>query len=346
LGKIQQLEPPRVFISHAWEDKDLVRRLEKALSDAGAEVWVDHAGIRGGDNLPERINDALAWCNTLLLIWTNAAASSHWVKLEWTNAISLRKLIIPCPINGMPVPPILANTVYVDFSDEKKGVRELLQALRLAQASHEEPDSKLAGVIHARLIQTVPPVIPKPPQDEPAVMPRTCKPPVVKPAIIQLRHTPANPLSVDAVNQMLRDRDFFDQYDNKSGKGIQHHYESVEPQGAKLVLDHATSLTWQQGGSEKDFSFNDAEAYIGQLNAKNYGGYKDWRLPTLEEAMSLMEPKKHGELYLDPVFDRREWWIWTADKESAGRAWFVSFLSGPCYLNDFGSGYCVRAVRS
>lgn len=29
---------PRIFISHAWEDKALVREIEMALKDAGAEV--------------------------------------------------------------------------------------------------------------------------------------------------------------------------------------------------------------------------------------------------------------------------------------------------------------------
>src|SRR5262245_57551379 len=133
-GKTQQIEAPRIFISHAWEDKELVRCLEAQLKSAGAEVWVDHAGIRGGDNLPERINDALEWCNTLLLIWSKAAAGSRWVKLEWTNAISLERLVIPCPLDKALLPSILANTVYIDFSDEEKGVRELREALRLAQA--------------------------------------------------------------------------------------------------------------------------------------------------------------------------------------------------------------------
>jgi hypothetical protein len=183
LAKAQKIEPPRIFISHAWEDKTLVRMLEKALADAGAEVWVDHAGIRGGDNLPKRINDALAWCNALLLVWSKTAADSHWVELEWTNAISLRKLIIPCPLDGTPLPPILANTAYVDFSDEKKGMRELLQALRLAQtrAEEREADSELAGAIHARLSQASPAAIPKPPQDEPKAASLKGKPPVSKP---------------------------------------------------------------------------------------------------------------------------------------------------------------------
>lgn len=348
MAKPSNTEPPRIFISHAWEDKALVRRLEAGLKAAGADVWVDHAGIRGGDNLPERINDALEWCNTLLLVWSKQAKASHWVKLEWTNAISLRKLIIPCPIDGTLAPPIMANTAYIDFSDEKKGVRELLQALRLAQIG--ETDSALANVIHSRLAQAEPASVPKPPQDVPKTAPPKSQPPSkpmqpLRPDIIQLRPTPISDLSVDAVQQMLREKNFYDQFKNLSGKGIRHNYESVEWHGAALVIDHAAGLTWQQGGSDW-MTFESAEAYIRQLNAKKFGGYNDWCLPTLEEAMSLMEPKKHGDLHLDQVFDRTQRWIWTADKESAGRAWCVSFGDGYCYRYDVGGSVYVRAVRS
>jgi hypothetical protein len=103
---------------------------------------------------------------------------------------------------------------------------------------------------------------------------------------------------------------------------------------------------WQQSGSPNSITYADAEKYIRDLNDKHFAGYNDWRLPTLEEAMSLMEPTKHGELYLDPIFDRTQRWIWTADKESAGRAWDVYFFNGYCLHYDFGYGRYVRAVRS
>lgn len=58
-----------------------------------------------------------------------------------------------------------------------------------------------------------------------------------------------------------------------------------------------------------------------------------------------MEPKKHGELYINPVFDRQQTWIWTADKESAGAAWVVNSSRGDC-LDHPVFNYCiVRAVR-
>lgn len=328
------MNPPRIFISHAWEDKAPVRRWAAELKAAGADVWVDHAGIRGGDNLPKRINDALAWCNTLLLVWSEAAADSHWVELEWTNAISLRKLIVPCPIDGTPVPPIMANTAYIDVSDHEQGVRELLRALQLAQTGGKDLDaeSELAGVIHARLTQVAPPPIHEPPQDEPT--------------IIQLRHTPINPLSAEAAQQMLREKNFYATDWTPSGKGIRHEYESVERHGAALVIDHANGLVWQKSGSEKSIFFKNAEAHVQQLNVKKFGGYNDWRLPTSEEAMSLMEPEKHGELYLDPVFDRQQRWIWTSDKESAELTWFVYFYDGDCNRDNAGCYGYVRAVRS
>jgi hypothetical protein len=48
------IEPPKIFLSHSWDNKPLVQRLEAELKAAGAEVWVDHAGVRSGDNSETR----------------------------------------------------------------------------------------------------------------------------------------------------------------------------------------------------------------------------------------------------------------------------------------------------
>lgn len=154
--------------------------------------------------------------------------------------------------------------------------------------------------------------------------------------------------SDDEVTKWLQELGYYDKRKNPNGKGFQHQYKSVKRHGKKLVIDHATGLTWQQSGSDKSMNYADAEKYIRDLNNQKFAGYTDWRLPTLEEAMSLMEPeKKNGAFYIAPVFDRKQsHWIWTASKQSAGRAWFVVFYDGSCNLDVAGVYTYVRAVRS
>ena len=75
-------------------------------------------------------------------------------------------------------------------------------------------------------------------------------------------------------------------------------------------------------------SFGEAEQHIRRLNEQKFAGYNNWRLPTLEEVMSLMKPaKRKGGLYayhIDPVFDQKQRDVWTADKlnASTGRSMY------------------------
>ncbi|MDZ7360912.1 MAG: DUF1566 domain-containing protein [candidate division KSB1 bacterium] len=160
-----------------------------------------------------------------------------------------------------------------------------------------------------------------------------------------LRSQPMSILKDDYVKFTLKQLDFFGGHRHNKGKGIAHQYELHEKDGAKLVIDHATGLMWQQSGSPMSITYADAEEYIRELNGKRFAGYDDWRLPTLEEAMSLMEPTKHGVFYIHPIFDWTQRWIWTADKESAGVAWVALFSIGKCSTSNVASSSFVRAVR-
>jgi len=137
-------------------------------------------------------------------------------------------------------------------------------------------------------------------------------------------------LSTEQVTRMLNQHDFFDSIYNKKGKGIQHLYLELGDE-SRVVFDLATGLMWQQGGSSEPMKFEEVQNWIADLNRKRYAGYNDWRLPTLEEAMSLMEPKKlNKDLYIDQVFGSQQRWIWTSDPYSgaAGAQWVVGFYSG------------------
>ncbi len=159
-----------------------------------------------------------------------------------------------------------------------------------------------------------------------------------------LRHTAEETLSEESVKVLLRDKGFYDRLRNPSGAGYLNRFEAQE--NGKVIYDHVSGLTWQQSGSEDSKTFENANAYIDTINAQKYAGFDGWRLPTLEEAMSLMErERKNGRLYNDPVFDKTQMWIWTADKSSASIAWVVYFNFGYCTSFPVDRGFYVRAVR-
>ena len=63
------------------------------------------------------------------------------------------------------------------------------------------------------------------------------------------------------------------------------------------VYDEVTGLTWQRSPdtngdgeilAEDKLSFSEAQEYVEKLNAENYGGYSDWRFPTIKEQYSLI----------------------------------------------------------
>ncbi|GAX62452.1 hypothetical protein SCALIN_C34_0003 [Candidatus Scalindua japonica] len=152
-----------------------------------------------------------------------------------------------------------------------------------------------------------------------------------------------------SVVNMLKDNSFYDRDWNSSASGFPNDYQ-LQSNG-KVVLDRASGLMWQQSGSAGDVSFDEAERYVLKLNSDQFAGYNDWRLPTLEEAMSLMEStEKSGGLHIAAVFDNTRRWIWTSDKNNASLPWIVNFVSGNCYtyVNDYfdftSDGY-IRSVR-
>jgi len=143
---------------------------------------------------------------------------------------------------------------------------------------------------------------------------------------------------------------------------IVHDYELKSIKDDKVVIDHATGLMWHQSGSDERMSWlsekffgleyspwwNKAERWVKKLNERGYAGHHDWRLPTLEEAASLLESsQKNSDLYIDPLFSNKQRWIWTGDKYSAGAVWAVTFDYGG--VDSYGvhsRGNYVRPVRS
>ena len=116
----------------------------------------------------------------------------------------------------------------------------------------------------------------------------------------------------------------------KGGRIIDHNYKLKTIDGGKVVIDNFTGLMWHQSGSTGlGITWQKAEEWVKKLNGGGYAGFRNWRLPTLEEAASLLKPGKEGSvLYIDPIFDSTQKYIWTGDNYKKDDRWFVDLDQG------------------
>lgn len=140
---------PRVFISHDTAEQQIAEVFRRELP--GAEVFVAGADILPGTRWRERIDDGLAQADAYLLVATERAVGSHWVWVEYGQALRLDRRIIPVILPGArpeDLPAILlghqcadlqapeacarlASSLGVNLSD---GGRALFHALETASA--------------------------------------------------------------------------------------------------------------------------------------------------------------------------------------------------------------------
>ncbi len=161
------------------------------------------------------------------------------------------------------------------------------------------------------------------------------------------RSQPVEHLDDSRVHKMLTQKGFLDERPKKKNRSSRRVRVVTKKAVNEMVFDHVTNLTWQQNGSTRYMMFLNAECYINKLNSERHCGFEDWRLPTLEEAMTLLEIRKNTSgLYIDSVFDNSQCTIWTSDKNTASFAWTVNFYRGSChqFLINYDS-FHVRAVR-
>jgi DNA-binding winged helix-turn-helix (wHTH) protein len=144
--------------------------------------------------------------------------------------------------------------------------------------------------------------------------------------------------------------------------GTSHKYEVQRHGGVPFVVDYSTGLMWQGEGSRYTMDFEGAQDYVHNLNGRRFGGFEDWRLPTLEESMPLATTSENGQpeavielgtevrkgvLHLDRVFGKTAPYIWTADIEPRRRfAWVVYFWDRGCSRLNVDFNAYTRAVRS
>jgi len=155
-------------------------------------------------------------------------------------------------------------------------------------------------------------------------------------------------LSVTDVKNILKENDLFcnhyawnSSYSNPNGQGIKNEYE-ISSNG-KLIYDHTSGIIWQRSGSDKRIRYPKSEMYVDSLNKINFSGYNKWRLPTLKEAMTLLEYEAYSSIpltarYIDSIFPKKKYRILTSNNlhnifynsSSKSKSWYIDFSTGTC----------------
>ena len=116
--------------------------------------------------------------------------------------------------------------------------------------------------------------------------------------------------------------------------------------------DADNTYTWYDGsiatnpGVQGDGT--DTEDFIAALNAASFGGYSDWRLPTVMELESIVDLSRHDPSIDTAFFANTQtslYWSSNTRAIETPYAWYMNFTSGTASYNYQSYGYCVRAVR-
>jgi hypothetical protein len=114
---------PHLFLSHSSKDEKWVSQLAEHFNLCGVDVWLDTWELRVGDDLHERIADAIAKSRFVGVVVTKYFNESKWIKGEVNQALSREKaedrtIVLPFLAAGGVSPPVLSAKKFLDFEAE------------------------------------------------------------------------------------------------------------------------------------------------------------------------------------------------------------------------------------
>jgi len=123
-----------------------------------------------------------------------------------------------------------------------------------------------------------------------------------------------------------------------------------------MVRDDITGLIWEvktndETLNDKDdkYTWQDAtELFIEELNTSEFGGFSDWRLPTIKELACILDYKGFSPTIRTEYFPQTTldlYWSSTEVACSTNRIWYINFKHGNAYINYDTNACHVRAVR-
>ena len=140
----------------------------------------------------------------------------------------------------------------------------------------------------------------------------------------------------------------------------------------KYYKDDKNSLFWELKTSKNkrfEYTIEEAFGYAQELNAENFAGFNDWRLPSLDDLKSLATIQLYdyngdyktwrtwyesikdfapsGFFVPDELSEQigKEGWYWSSTKKSDNEYYLVNFKEANINFHEAKQSFYVRCVR-
>jgi len=144
---------------------------------------------------------------------------------------------------------------------------------------------------------------------------------------VQLPHEPAE-LSEEDVVALITQYNFVEQERNPQGTFP---HALVDNGDVLTVTDRTTGLMWQRAGTDI-MSNRSMKREVARINKEQFAGYADWRLPSMAEALSLLESEKMAnDQYLHRCFSDEQPFVFVDAIRKPGGQWFVDYKQGRAF---------------
>lgn len=144
-------QPPKrnlgVFLSYARNDAPAVESLERALDAAGLAVWCDREKLYTSPHWPKALGEVVADNDALVLVWSQEAAASRHLELEWCTALALGKPVVPYLTDDTPLPAVLSGCHGIEAKDPAKDALHILAHLQSESGSGDGATDWLLGAL-------------------------------------------------------------------------------------------------------------------------------------------------------------------------------------------------------
>jgi hypothetical protein len=141
---------PRIFLSYAEDDRNIVRGLREGLQAQGIDVLSGEPWLSPHDSPSTLIERGLDSADFVAFFLSRAWVGSQWVRRELNVAMSRQlsanrgAILLPVLLDDAEIPALLRDVMYLDMrnADVRAGVNMLIAAMRRHQLERLKPTER------------------------------------------------------------------------------------------------------------------------------------------------------------------------------------------------------------